>query len=127
MGLTDNIVVKDFMFCAEHGDEYCHKCCCDHRMGNNVRIEDELGDMSEFFEFEVEERQPINAYAHGAVVAVQTEESYECESHRKVDCEKCFDWVAIIKKEAETIEEEGRWPTARRSWTVGAVDVGVEA
>lgn len=50
----EHIVVNAFMFCAAHGDEYCQMCCCDHRMRNNVTIEDELGDMSEFLGFEVE-------------------------------------------------------------------------
>jgi len=51
---TTHILVKDFMFCFEHGDEYCRECFCDHRMCNNIRIEDKLDDMAEFFEFEVE-------------------------------------------------------------------------
>jgi hypothetical protein len=29
-------------------------CFCDHRMCNNIRIEDELGNISEFLEFDVE-------------------------------------------------------------------------
>lgn len=29
------IVVNDFMFCKQHGSEYCHLCTCDHRDGNN--------------------------------------------------------------------------------------------
>ncbi|EDR08104.1 uncharacterized protein LACBIDRAFT_297796 [Laccaria bicolor S238N-H82] len=111
---TESIVVNGFMFCATHGDEYCHICCCDYRMGNNVRIEEE---MSEFFEFEseMEARHPINAYAHGAVAALMTEESYQCEKHQAVDCDTCFNWVAVIKKEAQAAEEEGRWMTKRRS------------
>ncbi|KAF8994658.1 hypothetical protein BDQ17DRAFT_1366602 [Cyathus striatus] len=109
MGIGENIIVNDFMFCAEHGNEYCHICCCDHRMCNNIRIEDELGDMTEFFEFEVEERHPINAYALGAVAALRTEKSFQCERHKKVDCPTCFDWVGIIKKEAEAASEDGRW------------------
>lgn len=38
----ENIVVNDFMFCSDHGQEYCHRCCCDHRMCNNMSIEDEI-------------------------------------------------------------------------------------
>jgi hypothetical protein len=131
---TESIVINDFMFCATHGDEYCHICCCDYRMGNNVRIEEE---MTDFFEFESEmevrlgisrckrvrltgtlilqARHPINAYAHGAVAALKTEESYQCEKHQAVDCNTCFNWVAVIKKEAQAAEEEGRWMTKRRS------------
>lgn len=105
----ENIVVNDFMFCLDHGDELCNPCCCDHRMANNVRIEDELGDLSEFVAFEVEERRPINVYALGAVAALYTEESYHCDKHKFVDCGTCFNWVSIIKKEAEAAEEGGRW------------------
>jgi hypothetical protein len=55
-GIGDNIIVNDFMFCTAHGNEHCYVCFCDHRMCNNIRIEDELGDMSEFLEFDVEVR-----------------------------------------------------------------------
>jgi hypothetical protein len=44
MGIGDNIVVNEFMFCRDHGQEYCHYCGCDHREGNTVRVEDELMD-----------------------------------------------------------------------------------
>lgn len=49
-----DIFVNQFRFCARHGDELCQTCCCDHRMSNNVTIEEELGDVSEFLETEVE-------------------------------------------------------------------------
>ncbi|KAF9447779.1 hypothetical protein P691DRAFT_801831 [Macrolepiota fuliginosa MF-IS2] len=111
----EHIIVHEFMFCAAHGDEYCQRCCCDHRMVNNVTIEEELGDMSEFLGFEVEERQPLNAYVLGAVAALHTEESYQCEKHKTVDCSKCFDWTSIIKREAEEAEEGGRWMSKRNS------------
>ncbi|KAG5650210.1 hypothetical protein H0H81_000311, partial [Sphagnurus paluster] len=55
------------------------------------------------------ERLPLNAYALGAVAAVHTEESYQCEKHKCVDCKKCFDWVRIVKKQAEFSEERGRY------------------
>ncbi|KAF5347271.1 hypothetical protein D9756_009964 [Leucocoprinus leucothites] len=110
-----DIVVNQFKFCAKHGDELCQSCCCDHRMSNNVTIEEELGDMSEFLETEVEERQPLNAYALGAVAALHTEESFQCEKHKSVDCSTCFDWISIIKREAEEVEESGRWMGKRNS------------
>ncbi|TFK73059.1 hypothetical protein BDN72DRAFT_835392 [Pluteus cervinus] len=110
-----NIFVNGFTFCLDHGDELCTRCCCDHRMDNNVRIEKELGDVEELFEHEVEVRQPINAYAHGAVAALSTESAYECETHKAVDCLKCFNWVKIIKQEAEDAEEHGRWLGKRAS------------
>ncbi len=39
MGLGDNIVVNDFMFCIDNGREFCHSCFCDHRLCNNIRME----------------------------------------------------------------------------------------
>lgn len=45
MGMGDNIIVGDFMFCRDHGGEYCHICCCDHRMCNNMRFENELDEL----------------------------------------------------------------------------------
>ncbi|KAF8064429.1 hypothetical protein FPV67DRAFT_1505045 [Lyophyllum atratum] len=119
--LGENIVVNDFMFCLDHGDEFCHLCCCDHRMCNNIRIEDDLGDLSDFVAFQVEDRQPRNAYAMGAVAAVTTEESYQCEKHKAVDCGKCFDWVKLVKKEAEATEERGGW-AYKGSSAVGSFD-----
>jgi hypothetical protein len=40
--IGNNVEINDFMFCAVHGNEYCNHCACDHRMCNNVRIEDQL-------------------------------------------------------------------------------------
>lgn len=84
-------------------------------MSNNVTIEEELGDVSEFLETEVEERQPLNAYALGAVAALHTQESFQCEKHKTVDCSACFDWLSLIKREAEEVEESGRWMSKRNS------------
>ncbi|KAH6912225.1 hypothetical protein BKA70DRAFT_1184850 [Coprinopsis sp. MPI-PUGE-AT-0042] len=108
--IGNNIVVNGFMFCADHGDEYCFACCCDHRLTNNIRIEDELQKDPHFdFEFDLEERQSINAYALGAEAAIQTEESFQCEKHRQIDCTTCFNWVEIVKKQEQTVEAYGRW------------------
>lgn len=150
-----DIVVNQFKFCARHGDELCQTCCCDHRMSNNVMIEEELSHVSEFLETEVEvssefrvvifylrtliygavlciltnvlilvlnnigiprkERQPLNAYALGAFAALHTQESFQCENHKTVDCSTCFDWIFLIKREAEEVEESGRWMSKRNS------------
>jgi hypothetical protein len=37
--------------------------------------------------------------------------------HKEVDCKKCFDWVQIIKKEAQVTEEQGGWLSRRKKWT----------
>jgi len=63
----------------------------------------------------LKDRQPLNAYAAGAVPG-DAKGEYKCDTHNKVDCVKCFDWVRIIKEEARTVEEEGRWLAARNKW-----------
>lgn len=37
------ILVNDFGFC-QHGLEYCHSCCVDHTMCNNIQLEDTLAE-----------------------------------------------------------------------------------
>lgn len=53
MGMGDNILVNDFMFCSDHGEEYCMRCFCDHRMCNNIRVEDDIEDLTEDLNFDV--------------------------------------------------------------------------
>lgn len=116
----NTIAVNDFFFCAEHGSEYCHTCCCDHRLVNNLRIEDELygGDAADdtghydegcsSFEFEsdLETRHSINAFALGAQPNLLTPHSFQCEAHRVNDCKQCFNWVEIVKKGVEAAASE---------------------
>ena len=52
MGIQDHIIVNDFMFCQDHGKEWCAICCCDHRMCNNIQIEDQL-DLDDNIDVEV--------------------------------------------------------------------------
>ena len=51
--MDPNIIVNNFMFCAKHGSEYCTRCCCDHRMVNNIQVEGDFTDQEreEFDEF----------------------------------------------------------------------------
>ncbi|EMD42083.1 hypothetical protein CERSUDRAFT_110632 [Gelatoporia subvermispora B] len=67
----ENIVVASFMFCKKHGRELCHdfSCISDHRMTNNV-----VEDLDNVFQHEIErtgfsldDRNPLNVYALGAV------------------------------------------------------------
>lgn len=60
----EHIIVNEFKFCAQHGDEYCQTCCCDHRMSNNVTIEEELGHICEFLDCEVEVSMEIHSFMH---------------------------------------------------------------
>ncbi|PFH47989.1 hypothetical protein AMATHDRAFT_66382 [Amanita thiersii Skay4041] len=114
---TSSILVNKFTFCTKHGDELCNLCSVDHRLTNNVQIEDELNNLEDVFEFGLEERQPINVYAHGAVAAISTEESYECEDHREIDCSQCFNWVHIIQQETQEVAELGSWLERRERWS----------
>lgn len=63
----------------------------------------------------LQERRPFNAYRLGAIFkpsavkvaisVVHTEDSYQCEIHKAIDCNKCFDWVKFIKQEAGVEEK----------------------
>lgn len=111
--ITENILVNDFMFCLDHGDEYCGICSCDHRECNTIRIEDELPkDLAErAVPFLIEHRRPLNAYDLGAVIAVPNAEHlkklFQCEHHKSTECKTCFNWVKIIKKEIADARKQG--------------------
>lgn len=32
--MEPSFTVNKFMFCLEHGSEFCNKCCCDYRYDN---------------------------------------------------------------------------------------------
>lgn len=36
---SDMLTLNDLLFCSEHGNEYCNKCCCDYRLLNNITIQ----------------------------------------------------------------------------------------
>jgi hypothetical protein len=42
-------MVKNYFFCQDHDEEYCHYCICDCR-DMNIRIEDEMADFVEDFD-----------------------------------------------------------------------------
>ncbi|KAG6818853.1 hypothetical protein H0H93_000968 [Arthromyces matolae] len=68
-------------------------------MCNNIRIESELDGVFEKTGYDVEERNPFSVYGLGAVQGPK-KDTYQCRQHKKIDCEKCFDWVKIIKMDA---------------------------
>ncbi len=39
IGIGDNFIVNNFMFCTDHGQEFCDPCFCDHRICNNLQME----------------------------------------------------------------------------------------
>ena len=79
-------------------------------MDNNLHLESEWPGV-EFPDFELEERNSLNVYDLGAEPALLTEDSYQCEHHKRVDCKQCFDWVKVIEQEVRVAEERGRWFT----------------
>ncbi|KAH6914312.1 hypothetical protein BKA70DRAFT_1261038 [Coprinopsis sp. MPI-PUGE-AT-0042] len=83
--MWNSIEVNDFMFCAVHGNEWCYRCTCDHRTGNNIRIEKELE--QEFTEEENEgrdDRRPImNVFAMGSQPSPNNKEEFQCTTHKK--------------------------------------------
>ncbi|KAH6914313.1 hypothetical protein BKA70DRAFT_1095064 [Coprinopsis sp. MPI-PUGE-AT-0042] len=103
----NNVEVNDFMFCAVHGNEYCIDCACDHRMCNNVRIDDQLGqEFGEHEHWERDDRQPImNVYAMGAKAARHDNAEFQCIAHRRANCKTCFNWPKIIKSNGTCMDE----------------------
>ncbi|KAF9558499.1 hypothetical protein CPC08DRAFT_638906 [Agrocybe pediades] len=92
------IIVNGFAFCQKRGRELCGKCDVDLRPRNNDRIRDSLKIFS--YELDVCARRMFNVYALGAVKAGVNEASYKCKDHGKVDCEVCFDWINLIRRDA---------------------------
>lgn len=37
---TKELTINGWMFCADHGREWCHRCTVDHRMTNNYNVGD---------------------------------------------------------------------------------------
>ncbi|KAI3622132.1 ankyrin repeat and mynd domain-containing protein 2-like [Moniliophthora roreri] len=130
----DNIVIGDFMFCAEHGSEYCNKCCCDHRMCNNIRIEEELHKAFPGFTEEQFLNRPPLSNALDLAVESRTKDSeseplYRCKAHKKIDCENCFDWGKLAVAKIKRIDDsDNTIPiTATREQKLGLLaSMGIE-
>ncbi|KAH9818096.1 hypothetical protein DFH28DRAFT_1081122 [Melampsora americana] len=98
-----NIVANRFMFCAEHGQELCHRCGVDHRLCNTVMIEKELvallksrGDDPDF---DASDRPSINLFSMSYVPLTSpwdSDDDIPCSQHFKADCKTCFDWVKLV-------------------------------
>ncbi|KAK1230931.1 hypothetical protein PQX77_005962 [Marasmius sp. AFHP31] len=112
--MFDNVVINGFMFCEPHGSEYCHSCGCDHRMCNNIRIEEELVQaFPGISEEKLLARPPLANVIEGK--ATRSKDSngdtlYRCVTHQKVDCDVCFDWgkhvVDQFQRVAKTFGKE---------------------
>ncbi|GLB44394.1 hypothetical protein LshimejAT787_1700210 [Lyophyllum shimeji] len=96
MSSSKIIVVNQFTFCFEHGNELCFACNRDYRSTNNSnsrlrqRLSEKLGHTFEVvYGFDLEERQSINVYAFGVTKATHhrgPRASGSCPDHSKVDC-----------------------------------------
>ncbi|KAF9471248.1 hypothetical protein BDN70DRAFT_820244 [Pholiota conissans] len=110
------IQVNGFVFCENHGDEWCHKCCYDHRMTNNIQIEDDLQDINDSMAYDIDDRGSFNVYAYGAVSAENKKNKFQCREHDKIDCKTCFDWIGFIKQQAKDAAGQEKWLTKRRKY-----------
>lgn len=112
------IVVNSFMFCQLHGNEYCHLCTCDHRDGNNIVLDlyNTLADNVGVSSFRLQVRTSLNVYSYGAVPVRRSSEDYKCTTHGTKDCERCFDWVNIVRREVQEAGTQERWLERRRRY-----------
>ncbi|KAF8962198.1 hypothetical protein BDZ97DRAFT_1130284 [Flammula alnicola] len=109
------IVVNEFTFCRRHGEEYCPSCTYDFICMNNDVVMDNFEE--EISERITDERESINAYSQGAVPATNdVDGSYKCTKHDKIDCDKCFDWAALITKGVQEILDREKWLKKREKY-----------
>ncbi|KAH9821773.1 hypothetical protein DFH28DRAFT_882447 [Melampsora americana] len=102
MSIPESIVANDFMFCADHGFEWCHYCCVDYRMGNNISIEDELHALLETLgddTYDPSDRPsielfPLVRFPLGEPLNADT--PIACDQHNQVNCKTCFNWFKMV-------------------------------
>ncbi|KAF9004445.1 hypothetical protein BDZ89DRAFT_967050 [Hymenopellis radicata] len=103
------VVLNEFQFCKDHGNEYCTKCEGDTRLLNNEELPkstyERLKKLSPIDRILWQKRPPIcDVYARfnpiptGEIHPFRRSELYACEPHRDVDCERCFNWVEILQE-----------------------------
>jgi len=135
------ITVNDFVFCKEHGNEYCIRCTVDYRFVNNVNIDptEDIDIETEDYNFNLDvctvqfgcqsvqiliaslkDRSSINVYDLGARLHTPALDSadakYSCVQHGAVDCSRCFNWLAMVKNEIKEAEKDAKWLEKRRKW-----------
>ncbi|KAH9821047.1 hypothetical protein DFH28DRAFT_883865 [Melampsora americana] len=101
-----NVVINEFMFCNLHGKELCFECLVDHRLGNNLMIEEELIKSimaSDWILSFLKDRKSIEVYKLGATPLIpnnplnqNSDLLYQCLNHQTINCSICFAWVKII-------------------------------
>ncbi|EJD03755.1 uncharacterized protein FOMMEDRAFT_133140 [Fomitiporia mediterranea MF3/22] len=106
--------INNFLFCQAHGSEVCHICGCDYREGNVTQIEiaDKLDDLPDTFN--LYERMPINAFQKGAIYHAGGK--YKCTMHGVINCQNCFNWIELIRAEAEDAVRTQHWLEKRKKW-----------
>ncbi|KAF5337902.1 hypothetical protein D9758_013096 [Tetrapyrgos nigripes] len=129
--MNNNIVVNDFMFCANHGSEVCYACFCDHRMTNNIRIEEELARaFPGKTEEELLDRPPVAVSLKDIVFSGELDrdgdERFMCKKHKTVDCNTCFDWKALATKHTKDMGKAMPTNTAREEKLEFLSSMGVE-
>ncbi|KAJ3816616.1 hypothetical protein F5880DRAFT_1606169, partial [Lentinula raphanica] len=96
----DLVYAGSFVFCREHGCEFCNECFCDHRLTNNVQIMDELqAAFPSYSEAQFMDR-PTISYVYDKGVERTPRKlmgslKCECKKHHVLDCSTCFDWAAV--------------------------------
>ncbi|KAF5352281.1 hypothetical protein D9758_011972 [Tetrapyrgos nigripes] len=94
--------IRGFVFCSEHGSEFCSKCMMDQRLNNNQNI---MGALKKAFpdkKGDFADRPPI-ATAFSICTRSKTHKSpmfgdflFECNPHKVPECPACFDWEKIV-------------------------------
>ncbi|EGF99430.1 uncharacterized protein MELLADRAFT_112746 [Melampsora larici-populina 98AG31] len=98
-----DIMANSFIFCAEHGQEVCHRCCVDHRLCDTVSIEKELAALLEATgdepDIDADDRPSFNLFAYTLFPLGDPwdpDDDIPCCEHTEADCKICFDWVKIV-------------------------------
>ncbi|KIY73335.1 hypothetical protein CYLTODRAFT_485498 [Cylindrobasidium torrendii FP15055 ss-10] len=100
------VVISGFVFCKDHGSEFCNYCYTDHRKLNNEVI---TGRIPNYFKVfcpleDPDGRTPVssvfgtyNPIPTGRIHPTRWYEFYACSVHQRDDCPDCFNWVDIVK------------------------------
>ncbi|KAI8473701.1 MAG: hypothetical protein J3K34DRAFT_410279 [Monoraphidium minutum] len=96
------VTLCGWMFCGAHGLEHCHRCTVDHRMTNNVRLENEVteAEMEKITDYglnSLDGRPPLSV---GGKFKALPGSAPACVAHSKVGCAACFDFKAQVLKGA---------------------------
>ncbi|KAF9011455.1 hypothetical protein BDZ89DRAFT_964076 [Hymenopellis radicata] len=115
------VILNGFQFCKDHGNEYCTKCEGDTRLLNNEELPKSTYKRlkkSIWAGIDPRKRPPIrDVYARfkpiptGEIHPFRRSEFYACETHRDIDCAKCFNWAEILQEKAQkegTVADRGQ-------------------